>query len=64
MKATIVRTVLLALALVNQVLTALGYQVLPLSDETVAELIGVSFTVVTALIAWWKNNSFGKGEKS
>ncbi len=64
MKATVVRTVLLALALINQVLTALGYQVLPLSDETVAELIGVSFTVVTALIAWWKNNSFGKGEKS
>ena len=61
MKASIIRTVLLAIALFNQVLTALGYQVLPLSDETVAELLSVSFTVVTSLIAWWKTNSFGRG---
>lgn len=63
MKASIIRTVLLVVALFNQVLTALGYQVLPLSDETVAELIGVTFTVVTSLIAWWKTNSFGKGKE-
>jgi len=63
MKASIVRTVLLLVALLNQVLTALGYQILPLSDETVADLVSVCFTVVTALIAWWKTNSFGKGKE-
>lgn len=57
MNAAIVRTVLLALALINQILSACGYQVLPIADETVAELVNAGFTVVTALAAWWKDNS-------
>lgn len=55
---TIIRTVLLVIALVNQVLTLTGHSVLPVSDEQLTELISTIFTVVTALIAWWKNNSF------
>lgn len=55
---TIIRTVLLVVALVNQVLTLTGHSVLPVSDEQLTELISTIFTVVTALIAWWKNNSF------
>lgn len=55
---TIIRTVLLVVALVNQVLTITGHSVLPVSDEQLTELISTIFTVVTALIAWWKNNSF------
>lgn len=63
MKASIVRTVLLALALLNQVLSACGVAVLPITDETLAELVNAGFTVVTALIAWWKNNTFKKEEQ-
>ena len=55
---TIIRTVLFVVALVNQVLTITGHSVLPVSDEQLTELISTIFTVVTALIAWWKNNSF------
>lgn len=55
---TIIRTVLLVVALVNQVLTITGHSVLPITDEQLTELISTIFTVVTALIAWWKNNSF------
>ena len=55
---TIIRTVLLILALVNQVLVMTGHSVLPISDEQVTELISTTFTVITALVAWWKNNSF------
>lgn len=55
---TIIRTVLLVVALVNQVLTLTGHSVLPVSDEQLTELISTMFTVVTALVAWWKNNSF------
>ena len=55
---TVIRTVLLLIALVNQVLTACGVSPLPLGDETVTALIGALFTVGTALAAWWKNNSF------
>ena len=63
MNAAIVRTVLLALALLNQILSACGYQVLPITDETVAELVNAGFTVVTAVMAWWKDNSLKRGEK-
>ena len=55
---TSIRTFLLVIALVNQVLTLAAHSVLPVSDEQLTELISTIFTVVTALIAWWKNNSF------
>lgn len=55
---TIARTACLVLALANQVLMVLGYKVIDVSDDTVNTLITTGFTVVTALIAWWKNNSF------
>lgn len=55
---TIARTVILGLALTNQVLTATGHGVINISDDTVNTLISTGFTVVTAVVAWWKNNSF------
>ena len=55
---TIARTIVLGLALVNQVLTATGHSVINISDDTVNTLISTGFTVVTAVVAWWKNNSF------
>lgn len=55
---TIARTVVLALALLNQLLTAFGYNVIDVSDETINTLITTIFTIVTALVAFWKNNSF------
>ena len=59
-KGTIARTIILALALINQVLTSLGYQVLNVSDEEINTLISTIFTIVAAITAWWKNNSFTK----
>lgn len=55
---TIVRTVVLAVALVNQILVASGHSVIPIQDEEWEALITTGATVITALIAWWKNNSF------
>lgn len=55
---TIARTIILGIALVNQVLTATGHNVINISDDTVNTLISTGFTVVTAVVAWWKNNSF------
>lgn len=57
-KGTIIRTVCLIVALSNQVLTVSGKNPLPFSEEEVYEGVSVTITVVTALIAWWKNNSF------
>ena len=55
---TIARTVCLCLALVNQILTAIGHSVIDVSNDDINTLISTGFTVVSAVIAWWKNNSF------
>ena len=55
---TIARTIVLALALINQLLTVFGYHVIDISTETVNTLISTIFTVITAIITFWKNNSF------
>ncbi len=55
---TIARTIILVLALLNQLLTATGHGVINISDESISTLISTGFTIVTAIVAWWKNNSF------
>lgn len=57
---TIARTVILILALINQILTSTGHSIIPISDEMITQIITLIFTIVTSLIAWWKNNSFTK----
>lgn len=57
-KETMVRTVFLLLSLVNQVLTGLGKNPLPFSDEAIYEALSAVATVAASLWAWWKNNSF------
>lgn len=55
---TIARTIILALALINQLLTVFGYNVINISDDTINTLISTIFTIVMAIISFWKNNSF------
>ena len=55
---TIARTVVLLLALVNQVLSMLGIRSIPIADEDVNPLIATGWTIAASLAAWWKNNSF------
>lgn len=55
---TIVRTVILIVALINQALTITGRSIIPVSDEQITELITYAVTVGASLWAWWKNNSF------
>lgn len=56
--STIARTGVLALALVNQILSATGHPVIPIEDAQIETLVSTGFTVVAALVNWWKNNSF------
>ena len=59
-KGTLIRTILLVFALINQVLAAFGKSPIPIDDDTVTNLISTIWTVIASLIAWWKNNSFTK----
>lgn len=55
---TIIRTICLVLALVNQGLTMAGHAVLPINDEQVNQFVTLIATIVASVWAWWKNNSF------
>ncbi|MCI8293617.1 MAG: phage holin [Hespellia sp.] len=57
-KGTIVRTVALIFALINQVLVISGYNPLPFTDEEFGQAMSMVLTIGASLWAWWKNNSF------
>ena len=55
---TIIRTVILFVALINQILTSTGHTMIPVSDDQIAEAITLAITIGASVWAWWKNNSF------
>ncbi len=57
-KGTLIRTIILALALINQVLAMLGISPLNIADDDISTIISTAWTIIAAVIAWWKNNSF------
>lgn len=57
-KGTLARTVVLGLALVNQILSVTGHSVLPIEDAQIETLVSTGWTIIAAAVAWWKNNSF------
>lgn len=57
---TIARTLILALALVNQSLSIAGNSLLPIEDAQIETIVTTAWTVIASLLAWWKNNSFTK----
>lgn len=61
---TLSRTIILALALINQILSATEHPVLPIEDAQIETLVTTGWTVAAALIAWWKNNSFTSAAKA
>ena len=61
---TIARTIILALALINQVLSVTGHPVLPIDDAQIETLVTTGWTVVAAIVAYWKNNSWTAAAKA
>lgn len=57
---TIARTIVLALALINQVLAIVGKDALPFTEDSIYQICTLIATLVTSGIAWWKNNSFSQ----
>lgn len=57
-KETIIRTIVLLLALANQVLAICGKNAIPITEDEVYQLVTLLVTIASTLWAWWKNNSF------
>ena len=55
---TIIRTVVVMVALINQILAICGKETLPLYESDIVQIITLVATVASSLWAWWKNNSF------
>ena len=55
---TIARTIVLALALLNQILAVMGRGTIDIAESDVYQIASLAATIVSAIWAWWKNNSF------
>ena len=57
-KGTVVRTVMIAIVLINMVLEKFGLDVIKTSESTVASIVEMLFEVGSIIAAWWYNNSY------
>lgn len=55
---TIIRTIVLIIALLNQALAIMGKEAIPVTDDQVYQLVTLLITIIASLWTWWKNNSF------
>ncbi|MMZ45718.1 Phage lysis protein, holin [compost metagenome] len=63
-KASLIRTIILVIALANQVLVASGKSPLPIEDSSVELLVSTILTIAASLWTWWKNNYISKKGKA
>lgn len=59
-KSTIIRTIVLALVLINMILKAFGVDPLGISESQVASAVELIIEVGSIVAAWWYNNSYSK----
>lgn len=55
---TIARTIVLVLALVNQIFAVCGRNQIDIASDNVYQLVSLCWTIGASIAAWWKNNSF------
>ncbi len=59
-KGTIVRTILLLMAVVNFALERAGIDLIPVSESGVLMFVETAIEIAIIAVAWWKNNSYTK----
>lgn len=57
---TITRTIILGLAMLNQILAVLGKEIIDIAENDIYQCCTLIATISSALWNWWKNNSFTK----
>lgn len=55
-KGTVIRTIVLAIALVNQFLVSDGLYAIPGTAEDQTVVISTVFTAIASAVAWFRNN--------
>lgn len=55
---TLARTIVLALALLNQLLAIFGKGAIEIAESDIYQVVSIIFTIGSAIAAWWYNNSF------
>ncbi|ATW84774.1 phage holin [Heyndrickxia coagulans] len=55
-RGTLIRTIVLAIALLNQILVSCGLYKIPGTAEQQTEVLSTLFTLITAVWSWFKNN--------
>lgn len=59
-KDTIIRSIVLIIALFNQGLAIFGKEAFPVTEDMVYQGVSLGATISSSVWAWWKNNSFTK----
>lgn len=54
---TIARTIVLVIALLNQIFAIFGRDQIPIAEDNIYQLVSILFTIGAAIWSWWKNNS-------
>ncbi len=62
-KGTIVRTIVLAIVIINLVLKAFGINAIPTDEIWIAGLVETLVEIGAIAAAWWYNNSFTEKAK-
>lgn len=57
-KATIVRTILVVLVIINFVLEKLGLDLIPVDENAVLMFVETIIEIAVIAVGFWKNNSF------
>lgn len=55
---TIARTIVLTLALLNQILAIFGKGTIEIAENDVYQVVSIAWTIISAIVAWWWNNSY------
>lgn len=55
---TIVRTIVLFIMVINAFCSLMGWTPIQIQEETIYQIVSAIGVVISAIWAWWKNNSF------
>lgn len=58
--STIARTIIFFITLINGIFAMCGWEIIPVSNEQIYDLVSAVALLGGGIWAWWKNNSFTK----